>query len=110
MEVGVGVGRVPAESHQVPSSPQKTSPHSRGEGSPEAAGAGYPMQGLLGEMTTGTVSGNICFPSTPPHTFLATRPFKPSNVEPRRLSSPPLQMLQPVITWPPLAPWWDGRV
>lgn len=60
------MGRVPAESHQLPSSPQKTSPHSREEGAPEAGGAGYRMQGLLGEITTGTVSGNIYFPSYTP--------------------------------------------
>lgn len=33
-----------------------------------------------------------------PPSFLATRPFKPSNTEPRRLRSPPLQMPQPVAT------------
>lgn len=94
MEVGVGVGRVPAASHQVPSSPQKTSPHSRGEGSPEAGGAGYRMQGFLGEMTTGTVSGNICFPSNPLPPFLPPALLSPltwsqegSRPHPSRCSS-----------------------
>lgn len=84
------------------------SARSRGEG-PSAAG-GAECHARLAAGGPHTWEG-IDTNHQPDRHIAISRPFMSSNTEPRRLPSPPLQMLQPVmITGHSPAPWWQGCV